>query len=141
MKTALCLLAATVLLSGCSKSAAPAGVTKWEYKVVTFENFEHHMHELADQEFTTNTDLGLQDLVYADRDAGDFHLDFFPTNVADLNNSMSTDIYSLGNQGWELVSAVPQTETIYAKDDVGSSREYSNVRTGKIILIFKRPAQ
>jgi hypothetical protein len=126
-----------LFLCGCNKSPVVPPIQKWEYKIVEVENFEHRMEESAQSEISTNSEAGLQDIASARFDAGDFHLDQPPGKETDLEQ-FGLDIYALGQQGWELVSAIPQTETTHpvSHDDVIAS-----VRTGKVILIFKRPAQ
>jgi hypothetical protein len=43
-------------------------------------------------------------------------------------------LLNAGYEGWELVAALPQTETIKPGGD-----DPPNVRTAKILLIYKRP--
>jgi len=140
MKIILCLIAITALLTGCGQNPAPqTKIAHWEYKIVMVENFEHAMRHFASAELRTNIDLGLQHLQQSDAAAGNFVLD---TGNAEMNeNNSGVDTYKLGNEGWELVSAVPQIETIPdAKFSVGRDyKPFVNIRTGKIILIFKRP--
>jgi hypothetical protein len=152
MRTALIILA-TTLLCGCSKPATPtttsaeSKIQRWEYKVVTVENFAGYLKESAFQESLTNTDLGLKHDRDADSGAGSFLFD-----GAQGGGKYYADLYYLGNDGWELVSAVPQLETVpdaekFHGQDFDSASgtlkdgytHFNNVRTGKIILIFKRP--
>jgi len=103
-------------LGGCKPQAttrvAPA---KWEYKVVQIANVNHKVRDDAMKK--SPIDIGVVN--YADETDGEF----------------SYDIYELGYQGWELVAAIPQTET------VDSLNKKQNVRTGNVHLIFKRPAE
>jgi hypothetical protein len=124
MKTIIVLLLASAvtaaaLLCGCQKAAAPI---RWEYKMVALENYEHEAAHAAYKGMDTNQKQGLYEMQQADGSAGDF--------------SFTKEVKELGRDGWELVAAVPQTETIDAKFRAGSS---ANIRTGKILLVFKRP--
>lgn len=128
MKTVVYILAAGILLCGCNKPDSVPPIQKWEYKVVEVENFEHSMYDDA---FKNGVDL--EKVHAAESGAGDFHLDVDSANAKEFGK-YGLDINMLGQQGWELISAIPQTETIKADS-------FINTRTGKIILIFKRPAQ
>jgi hypothetical protein len=134
MKTIIALLIAA-LFCGCNKTSAPVMAstakqkTQWDYKIITVENFAHALHESAMQEQQTNTILGGRHLLYADNNGGDF--DF------NTDGKTGADFFQLGEDGWELVAAIPQTETVQSMNDVGVPQ--ANIRTGKIILIFKRP--
>lgn len=125
MKIIATLAVATLaaLLCGCNKPSQPT-VQKWEYKVVEKENFEHQMADLAFKEMVTNGAAWQADTASAINNTGTFLLD--------------VDLAEQGKQGWELVSAIPLTETTHpvAHDEIIAA-----VRTGEVILIFKRPAQ
>jgi len=138
------MVIAASLLAGCSRRATqpPSG---WEYKVVSVENSDHGIVNSASAMMQTNVVAALKAVRLAKADAGSFHLESGP------NGEYSDYINVLGAQGWELVSAVPQIETIPdAEQEVGTAFNpdtktlassffrFSNVRTGRIILIFKR---
>ena len=106
---------------------------RWDYKVVEVENFNHHMKEVAFNEFLTNEAEGSKHIHFAEDDPGDFHLD-----SGGSADKYGADLYQLGSDGWELVSAVPQSETLPGVE-TSLGDKYNNVRTGKIILILKRP--
>ena len=92
--------------------------TKWEYEVVMVENYNHTDEQRA---FATN---GLKEVEFLNGDPGDFYFD---------SSLMGVDLSKYASDGWELVAAVPQLETVrYVSDSP------FNVRTGKIYLIFKR---
>src|SRR5580698_9433543 len=148
MKNLFCTLVTVALLSGCKKPASSTATEqRWEYKVVEVKNFAGYMKTAAYQEMTTNAPNWEDHERAADSGAGDFHLD--------SNSQMGeygADMYQLGADGWELVSAVPQIETIpdaksfHGQDFDASTGKlvdgythFTNTRTGKIILIFKRP--
>jgi hypothetical protein len=129
MKKILCLVTSTALLCGCGQKPS-----HWDYKVVTVEN---HAHKAAIDAMIGPSTNALDQWRAAKRDDGDFY---------DL------DIDELGHKGWELVSALPQTETVPDADfddtpvynpttqQMDPNRvRFSNIRTGKIVLIFKRP--
>jgi hypothetical protein len=151
MKSALCLLTLAALLCGCNKTAAPdaSASPRWEYKTVTVKNFAGVMKDVAYQEMLTNAPDWQKHERSADSGSGDFHLD-----SGGQMGEYGADLRQLGSDGWELVSAVPQIETVadaesfHGQDyDAASSSlkdgytHFSNVRTGQIILIFKRPAR
>jgi hypothetical protein len=77
-------------------------------------------------ELATNSSKGLEDMNYEASSPGSF--DFY--GAADLDK--------LGSDGWEMVASIPQAETIGDARDY-DGRIFPNGRTGKIILIFKRP--
>ncbi len=120
MKTILCLVAAVALLAGCSKPASAIRV-KWEYQTVEVENYEHK----AGQTASTNAPINWQDVQVFDALPGGFFFD-------------DQNLNKLGSDGWELVSSIPQIETM-SDAALSASHEFNNIRTGKIILIFKRP--
>ena len=130
-------------LTGCEpKDTAPHKIIfttqKWDYKSIEIDCYQH---EMAKEAFPTNnavTDIKLYQ--YAQSSPGDFR--YTDRAIADL-----------GAQGWELVSAVPELETIPDADYVGAGDlnpntgklepntfKAVNIRTGKILLIFKKPA-
>lgn len=135
---------ALILLPGCSKPPAPV---KWEYEVITVENTEHWYWQMSYHEMETNSAGALEHMRANKADAGGFSLDF-------ATKDYGADIRAEGRDGWELVSAVPQLETVPdAEYDAGDTYNadtgkftprrlpFANVRTGKVILIFKRPSQ
>ena len=117
MKNILLLLG-LIALVGCSKAGSEAG-RHWEYKVVEVENDK--FKEMADAFKEKPVDENRVELL-----AG------LPGNF-DFNAKPEESLDELGKQGWELVAAIPQTETEF---DTGLPK--ANVRTGVIILIFKR---
>lgn len=137
MKTLFYLLAATALLCGCNQKPAPV---KWEYKEVVVEN------RLDTEHLDLNSTNFLDAYRYEKSDPGDFDFD----SPEPRKYHQALDDY--GADGWELVSAVPMTETI-PKAEYSTGFDYSrtppiedfkpfiNIRTGKIILIFKRPGK
>ena len=115
MRTAGIILAAA-LLCGCTKipspttpsiPTAPAKAVRWEYKIVTVKNFAGYMKSAAYQEMTTNGPDWEKHSRSADSDDGNFTLD-----GSSKMGDYGSDIYQLGQDGWELVAAVPQTETV-----------------------------
>lgn len=124
MKTVPVILAAAALLCGCGQKQADVPAPRWEYKVVVAENDAHHQESMYWQQVQTNS----QAMDFASlerRGVGDF-------DFQDKNN-----LDRLGTEGWELVSAIPQTETMHPPNN---DFAIDAIRTGKIILIFKRPA-
>jgi hypothetical protein len=132
MKAAFVLVLVLVLVldSGCQKPAAITPPVRWEYKIVEEENFQHYMERSA---YTNQIDLGkIRD---AKNRPGNFDLDF----------------YQFGQDGWELVCAIPEIETVpdaeyFDGQDYHETEPYFtdrykhfvNLRTGKILFIFKR---
>ena len=116
----LCAICASAFICGCKP--APTIATKWEYKTVEADNYAHAAVQEAYLVMKTNSDQGLRDIRSSENSIGGFWMD---------------DLYKYGQDGWELVAAVPQIETVDAKDY--DDRRIANVRTGKIILLFKRP--
>jgi len=138
MKFTIFILAAVVLLFGCSKPAEPAKfatATRWEYKSITVENDAYkwelnHTGEIVDQ-YATNSKAAPD---YSSWEAArSFEGDF------DLNESQALD--QAGRDGWELVNAIPVIQTVPQLEDRVAGTRYDNIRTGKIVLIFKRPAR
>ncbi len=119
------MAAATV---GCGRSTS---YVFWEYKIITVENNEHAQESSDAMKLIsgTNSDASgvLKDLQYDTTISGDF----------DLETKVNWN--SLEQDRWELAAAIPQTETESTKDLDGNV--YANVRTGKVILIFKRPVE
>jgi hypothetical protein len=144
MKTTIAIIF-VALICGCKPTApATAPIQKWEYKVVVIENIEHYLH---------NASVGQEHLRMSDASAGDFNLDI-NAPISFTDQLYNLNIQKLGQEGWELVSAVPQTETNpdaetgenWGIDSQGKAgflnyRKFSNTRTGAIILIFKRPVK
>ncbi|HEY2329170.1 MAG TPA: hypothetical protein VGI63_05095 [Verrucomicrobiae bacterium] len=146
MKTAIFILA-VALICGCNKptATAPARI-QWEYKVVQVENYARQLKDSAFAEMRTNQALGLQHWRDAWNDRGNFYLDSLGAG-----NDYSVDFSQLGSDGWELVAALPQTETLPGVEYQDGStfnpntekldpniQKFNNMRTGKIIFIFKR---
>lgn len=111
---------------------------KWEYQVLRFENSASVDHSETFMSRTNTTAEWLKKLAFADNRTGYFDLEAQPP-IAGMK-SIEPDLATLGKQGWELVAAVPQTETIGdAKVEDGDKEViFSNVRTVNIYLIFKR---
>jgi hypothetical protein len=118
----------------------------WEYKVVEVENFDKYMEQAAFEETLTNAPSGLDHSRDANNSQGEFHLD-----GGSQMGKYGADLYQLGMDGWELVAAVPQEETVagaeyYDGDTFNTTansfdkvyKKFNNVRTGRIILILKR---
>jgi hypothetical protein len=122
------------LLCGCSKQSDPSlAIKKWEYKVATVENTEHYYKKQHQEEATTNSVDGHLHMRWDDADPGDVSLDFA------YGKNYGTDLNDYGSDGWELVSTIPMLETI---PDAGYTEydKFTNIRVGKVILIFKRPS-
>jgi len=139
MKIIVSVLFAAALLCGCQKSETPKPATPepatnriqtWEYKVVEVENYAHGQAIKALYESDTNVDLGVEHLLFANSHDGSF-------GFSGGYDKYSVDLYKLGSDGWELVAAVPQLETEPSAQY--RNTRFNNTRTGKIILIFKRP--
>ncbi|HEX5398842.1 MAG TPA: hypothetical protein VFY06_07325 [Verrucomicrobiae bacterium] len=122
MKAFIGIFLAALIFCGCKPK-----VQQWEYEILEVDNFAHFEQQQAETEMLTNIDQAVSNINDAKQSAGEFHLD----NAAQQDH-YNTWLTKSGLQGWELVSAIPQTETMNGKD-------FKNVRTGKIILIFKRP--
>ena len=148
MKIIVSVLFTAVLLCGCQKPETPKPATnkiqRWEYKVVSVECYAHHMAHMAMLQLGTNSDWAFQQMSSAESLSGFFDIVSFPSvhdYSSDLPERYSPDLPKLGSDGWELVSAVPLLETMpraeYGRGD--QTKVYSNMRTGEIILIFKRP--
>ena len=116
----------TIILAALLCGCRPA---KWEYKVEVVPNTAIAAESAALSEAVKNETSGDEHLRDAKRDAGEFKLDEI---------SGPFQLYKYGINGWELVAAIPQTETIGDAHNY-SGEKFSNVRTRNIILIFKRP--
>lgn len=125
MKTVFTIVALVICLCGCRPAQNnPAARTRWEYKTVEYENY-------ADADtvpmIQTNLDLYQEHRTMAGGFGFESPASFPKVNLSDL-----------GRDGWELVSAVSQVETM---EDAGTRIRFNNIRTGKVTLIFKRPIQ
>jgi hypothetical protein len=128
MKIHLYTLAAAALLAGCGKPTTALAPVRWEYKTVEMENYEHFRESVFYYEIETNAEVGLEHTAASLRSDGSF--------LFSLSGKYGVDFNSLGSEGWELVSAIPQIETTHP---ISHDEVIAAVRTGKIILIFKRP--
>ncbi|MGA2178799.1 MAG: hypothetical protein ABSH15_04370 [Verrucomicrobiota bacterium] len=133
MKTTIYLVAIAALLCGCNKPS------QWEYKTVEVDNSIHGYLERA----KTKTSDSERAEVYRTENSepGDF-------------GNLEIQLAKIGDEGWELVGAVPELETPSQAERLDGNdlheteplvtpryKPFTNVRTGKIILIFKRPAR
>lgn len=130
MKNIITTLFLSALICGCQPTA-----TKWEYRTEVVETDPKHILEskIALRKAYPTLDTSAND---GDERFGRWALDNLEFN-------------KLGQEGWELVSAVTQTETVWPTLDVrrnfdGSKfvaerEKISNTRTSRIIFIFKRP--
>jgi hypothetical protein len=135
------IIITAALLCGCRKPAQRAtSIQYWEYKVVTVKN---DIGEIEEYEATNK--IPSSAIIDCDSDSGEFHLN------EGGSDDYRVDMDELGREGWELVSAVPQIETVPGAEkevgtvfNVGTDKldpnmvKFTNIRTGKIILIFKR---
>jgi hypothetical protein len=126
MKTFAAIFLTGLFCCGCDKKIP----IMWQYKTVEIDNSSHA---------ETPGEVGSQawsDAYHQSKsDAGYFR--FYSTN-------RDNDLSALGDDGWELVAAIPQTETVPDGETLDSPlpktyRAFSNTRTAKVILIFKRP--
>jgi hypothetical protein len=136
------------LLCGCAKHHQ-----QWEYKIITVENAYHRLSVTASNErmSTTNDDKWIFDDRRARSDAGYFDIENGDTEGVNGHNFYGSKLAEMGANGWELVSAVPQLETSpdaeylagldYENGNNGKEiyKPFTNIRTGNILLIFKRP--
>jgi hypothetical protein len=127
MKTPLIILSLGALLCGCQPNQpAPKN---WEYRTEIIESDPAHVatNNAAVYSQLPNADISQ---AYGTEKFGRFAVS-------------ASDYAKLGRDGWELVSVVPQTETVWPmlKDYSGSSSKYPNTRTSRLILFFKRPAR
>jgi len=101
---------------GCGKQPkANTFPSRWEYKFLDLDNINH---QLEIQDRSTNADQLIKRLRTYKGTAGGF-------------NWAEDEIRRSGEDGWELVAAIPQTETETGGD-------FPNVRTSHVVLIFKR---
>jgi len=130
MKTACIILAVGALLCGCNKPR------QWEYKTVEINNTIHGYLERSHAEPSTPA---WSDAYRTEQsDPGDF-------------DQLQEALLKNGAEGWELVALVPQLESIPAEYLSGHDfhekeplltphfSPFVNTRTGKILLVFKRP--
>ena len=124
--TQLALATIIALACGCGKEPAAQktvlekmvgeGIPHWDISVVEIENSEH---AVAHDAYKNSANL-TETLKRSDQSAGNFVFS-------------SKEYRRMQEQGWELVAAVPQLETI-----ISNGQPFT--RTAKIILFFKRPA-
>lgn len=109
---------AVLLMTGCGRQGI-GGVQTWQYKT---EEIENSIHGFADrQKHASGSPEWESDREIELTDTGDFGFD------VDAANRKAAD------DGWELVAAVPELETT-------ESDHAQYTRTGKILLIYKKPA-
>jgi hypothetical protein len=138
MKKLLCFLAATALLCGCGKPAAPppAPAIHWEYKTVEVENSQHGY--LLRSKTKVASDEWIEAFRSEKSDPGDFW-------------RLENELDKIGSDGWEIVACMPELESLpqaeffdgqdYHETEPHFTPRYKpfvNIRTGKILLIFKR---
>ena len=117
--------------------------------MVEVKNFEHLRDKMNLAK--TNWDERLEMERSIKSALGNFELNLAAETVASFGDC-GLDISSLGRQGWELVSCIPQLETIpdaeylAGLDYSGTSsspkkvyKPFTNVRTERIILIQSHP--
>lgn len=105
-----------VMLTGCKNETENNFMDKWEYKTVHIEACP-----MLQGEENKNINLKSPLRFYSD----------------ELNDSLNT----AGQEGWELVNAIPEIETAYPQldsDEYNVSGIRSNVRTSGVSLVFKR---
>ena len=112
-------------MCGCGKERVPAA-QKWQYLTVECENYVHSEEDAASKKGDHTMENTYREW------PGSFSI-----NVR-LGTEKWANLDELGSSGWELVSAVPQTETIYPRYP-SDKQSQANIRTGTIIFIFKRP--
>jgi hypothetical protein len=61
------------------------------------------------------------------------HMDQYPPMIYP-----GAELDQLGREGWELVTSYAETETVWPTLESGV---HPNVRTAKVVMIFKRPIQ
>jgi hypothetical protein len=99
--------------------------TKWEYKVVEIENSKEKNLDDA----LTNNPPDIDKMMKSEEGAG-----FLMFYEAHDYSGLPVNLIELGHDGWELVSAVPQVETVVPYSS-------PNVRTKEVILLFRRPKE
>lgn len=102
------------MLSGCAKQEV--ATRKWQYTTLTIENYLRSSASFK----AAADDPKPKAFDYKDSAMGSF--------------SEDKDMQKMGDEGWELVAAIPQTETTFP-----DSPNRQVVRTGAIVLFFKRP--
>jgi hypothetical protein len=117
-------------VGGCGRGAVSS---RWEYRAITLFNSDY----TAAQKIDPKSETWVQDLQHAKASSGRFEFD-----EAELND--------LGKDGWELVSCIPEVETIpdaktFAGADLSASlklvernRDFTNIRVCRVTLLFKR---
>ena len=148
MKNIFLFLAICSIFAGCKKTPPPEPVVaRWEYKTVTVENFAGYMSENASEETKTNLNTGLEHQEQANAGMGSFDLEF-------SDSRYGCELYKLGQQGWEMVSAIPLIQTVPFAEAISGETynpdtkslefeksKFNNIRTGAVVLVFKRPQQ
>ena len=138
MRTYLGIGLAALLAAGCSQSQKESH-PRWEYRTMEVDCFQHWMSRNS---FTNNVGQpDLKESEMAKQDMGTFEL---PLDV-------KAELSDMGHDGWEMVSAVPEIETVPNVEYPGgrvynpdtqkleeTTIKAANIRTGKILLIFKR---
>jgi hypothetical protein len=138
MKT-FCTIFSIALICGCSKppassvSATSNAAVRWEYKIAKFDNIK-----LSKAAPVTPEELKK------------WRLDKSSGGAAYLDESQ---IHIWGQEGWELASTftemetVPDAEYFAGQEYIGGAekfrdtyKSFSNQRTSRVVLIFKRPA-
>ena len=94
----------------------------WKYQMIEWENDNRRLY--LDEIMKPSSLIDWKKANTYQQTAGGFNLSYYSTNL-DL------DINALGDEGWELVSAMPETETVGGAD----------IRVGKVMLLFKRQVE
>ena len=125
MKWRITLLAMALMFCGCNVKHVSNERAEWEYKTVAIENDEHGMEQFYFSQMQTNDDA-VNMIESSRKNVGEFDFD-----------NPKNDLDQYGRDGWELVSAIPQTEAMHPAGH-GDGSIIASVRTGKITLIFRR---
>lgn len=105
-----------LIVCGCGPQSPSAPVrVKWDYKTFVIENANPDLH-------VSVSDAGWMEKSEHEKIATAY-LPIFDHELTEI-----------GSEGWEMVSCVPQIETVWA---VG--QKLPNTRTAKLTFIFKRP--
>jgi hypothetical protein len=100
---------------GCSQQQP-----RWEYRVATVENFSHDYEDDLKKK-----SVPMEDVIDISR--------MGPGSFVAIESQLDP----AGKAGWELVSVVPQIETLHSS----RTPDKQNIRTARLILFFKRPVQ
>lgn len=147
MNRLIAVILVPAIMGGCAPKQIVAKRQTWEYKIVEADNRIKDSSKLGD----ASSPDWMKNYRARKSDAGNFSLAGDDVGY----QYAGAELNKLGADGWELVGIAPEAETVpdaeyFAGPDYGRMesgkpadiyKPFVNMRTGKMILVFKRPSE